>query len=140
MVIGLCAAGVQAAAPPSAAKQDELPQPKSHSVRELEGWKIRMDDRLLGDAPDAALGSRALRFLEAKLVEIKVVVPAERLKDLQGVTIVLDLSCGKLGSIQYHPDAGWLKANGYPVDLAKCMHLPQAADLPTRSCSTTASA
>ena len=110
----------------------ELPQPTSRAVRELEGWTIRADDRLLGDAPDAALGTRALRFLEAKLVEIKAVVPAERLKDLQGVTIVLDLNCGNLGSMQYHPDAGWLKANGFPTDLAKCVHLPRAADVATR--------
>ena len=111
---------------------DELPQPTTRAVQELEGWKIRVDDRLLGDAPDAALGTRALRFLAAKLVEIKAVVPAERLKDLQDVTIVLDLNCGKLASMQYHPDAGWLKANGFPTDLAKCVHLPRAADLPTR--------
>lgn len=117
--------------PPPEAKT-ELPQPTSRSLRELEGWTIRVDDRLLGDAPDAALGTRALRFLEAKLVEIKAVVPAERLKDLQAVTIVLDLNCGKLGSMQYHPDAGWLKANGFPTDLAKCVHLPRAADVATR--------
>ena len=91
---------------------------------------IRVDDRLLGETPDAALGTRALRFLEAKLVEIKAVVPTERLKDLQSVTIVLDLNCGKLGSMQYHPSAGWLKANGYEADLAQCVHLPRAADSP----------
>jgi hypothetical protein len=118
--------------PPPPVVQEELPQPTSRSVRELEGWTIRVDDRLLGEAPDAALGAKALRFLEAKLIEIKVVVPAERVKDLQAVTIVLDLNCGKLGSMQYHPNAGWLKANGYPVDLAKCVHLPRAADVQTR--------
>jgi hypothetical protein len=34
--------------------------------------------------------------------------------------------------MQYHPDAGWLKRNGYSIDLAKCVHLPQAADVATR--------
>ena len=110
----------------------EPPQPPSRTVKELEGWTLRVDDRLLGEMPDAALGTRSLKFLEAKLVEIKAVVPAERLKDLQSVTIVMDLNCGKLGSMQYHPSAGWLKANGYPTDLAKCVHLPRAVDLPTR--------
>ena len=131
IVLNLFVAAIHAADPPAEAKA-ELPQPASRSNRELEGWTIRVDDRLLGEAPDAALGTRALRFLEAKLVEIKAVVPAERLKDLQGVTIVLDLNCGKLGSMQYHPDAGWLKANGFPTDLAKCVHLPRAADVATR--------
>jgi len=34
--------------------------------------------------------------------------------------------------MQYHPDAGWLKANGYAEDLVKCVHLPRAADVATR--------
>lgn len=110
----------------------ETPQPTSRTVREIEGWRVRVDDRLVGDAPDAELGTRALRFLEAKLVEIKAVVPPERVKDLQGVTIVLDLNCGKLGAMQYHPSAGWLNANGYAEDLARCVHLPRAADVATR--------
>ena len=45
---------------------------------------------------------------------------------------MLDLTHGKLRSMQYHPDAGWLKANGYSTDLAKCVHLPHAADLATK--------
>jgi Carbohydrate esterase, sialic acid-specific acetylesterase len=110
----------------------ERPQPTSRSVREIEGWKVRVDDRLLGDSPDAATGRRTLRFLEAKLVEIKAVVPADRLKDLQEVAIVVDLTCGKLESMQYHPDAGWLKAHGFSIDLAKCVHIPRAVDLQTR--------
>lgn len=107
-------------------------QPTSRTAKPLEGWTIRIDDRLLGDAPDAALGQRALKFLEAKLVEIKAVVPLGKLAALQGVPIVLDLNCGKLGSMQYHPSAGWLKDNGYTEDLAKCVHLPRATDVATR--------
>jgi hypothetical protein len=112
-------------------RQAENLQPASRTARNIEGWTVRVDDRLL-ISPDDALGSRALRFLEAKLVEVKAVVPAERLKELQTITIVLDLSCGKLGAMQYHPDAGWLKRNGYSADLAKCVHLPRAADVATR--------
>jgi hypothetical protein len=115
----------------SSSKQADPPQPTSHTAREVEGWKVVVDDRLLA-APNAALGSRALKFLEAKLVEIKAVVPAARVKQLQTIAIVLDLSCGKLAAMQYHPDAGWLKSNGYSVELAKCVHIPRAADLPTR--------
>ncbi len=114
-----------------AEKKPDPPQPTSRTPREIEGWTIRVDDRL-ADATNEALSARALKFLEAKLVEIKAVVPAERVKELQTVTIVFDLSCGKLGAMQYHPDAGWLKANGFPTDLAKCVHLPRAADVATR--------
>jgi hypothetical protein len=109
----------------------EPAKPTSRTNREIEGWTIRVDDRLL-TGPDAELGTKALRFLEAKLVEIKIVVPQEHVKKLQAVTIVLDLTHGNLGPMQYHPDAGWLKSNGYSPDLAKCVHLPRAADVVTK--------
>jgi hypothetical protein len=105
-------------------------QPASHTLRNLEGWTVRVDDRLLAP-PHDALGARALRFLESKLSDIKTVVAAEPLGRLQAVTIVLDLTHGKLRSMQYHPDAGWLKAPGYATNLVKCVHIPEAADLPT---------
>lgn len=111
---------------------EEPAQPQSRTEQPLEGWTIRVDDRLRGEAPDSVLGQRALRFLEAKLVEIKTVVPASKVALLQRVPIVLDLECGKLRSMQYHPSAGWLKDNGYPENLAKCVHLPRAADVATK--------
>lgn len=108
-----------------------LPQPKARTAIQLEGWTIRVDDRL-GEPPHVDLKQRALRFLEAKLVEVKAVVPEERLKELRKVVIVIDLNCGKLNNMQYHPSAGWLKANGYPSELEKCVHIPKAEQLPTR--------
>jgi hypothetical protein len=109
----------------------EPPKPKAHTDRKLEGWTIRVDDRLL-KGPDEAVGTRALRFLECKLSDIKAVVPEDKVKILQSVAIVLDLTHGKLDSMQYHPDAGWLRQHGYSTDLAHCVHIPRAADLPTR--------
>ncbi len=110
------------------AKKDLPGKPKSHSDRQLEGWTIRVDDRLL-KGPDEALGTKALRFLEGKLADIKVVLAPDQLKKLQAVVIVLDLSHGELTSMQYHPSAGWLKENGYSEKLEKCVHIPRAADV-----------
>lgn len=111
--------------------ENEPAKPVSRSNRDVEGWTVRVDDRLL-QAPDDALGARALQFLAAKLRDIKAVVPEDKLTKLQGVKIVLDLSHGKLDSMQYHPGAGWLESNGYSADLVKCVHLPRAADLDTK--------
>jgi alpha-L-fucosidase 2 len=113
-----------------AGEKPDPPKPASRTIRKIEGWTVRVDDRLLRP-PHDALGSRALKLLEAKLADITYVVPAERLAKLQAVTIVLDLSHGKLRTMQYHPDAGWLEAHGYARDLEKCVHIPEAADLPT---------
>lgn len=115
-------------APP---KKEPPPKPTSRTERQVEGWTVRVDDRLL-NGPDAELGAKALRFLEHKLADIKVVVPEDKVKVLQKVVIVLDLTHGDLGPMQYHPSKGWLKANGYAEDLEKCVHLPRAADVATK--------
>lgn len=45
------------------AENPEPAKPASHTVRDVEGWTVRVDDRLLAP-PNDALGARALRFLE----------------------------------------------------------------------------
>ncbi len=113
------------------AADEALPaKPVAHTVRNVEGWTVRVDDRLLTPPHDGE-GMRALRFLENKLADIKAVVAPEPLARLQAVTIVLDLSHGKLRSMQYHPSADWLGENGYATNLVKCVHIPEVADLVT---------
>jgi len=123
MTCGLCANA-------RAAADSDPPKPAAWTVHEIQGWTVRVDERLL-QSPHEELGTRALRLLEAKLVDITYVVNSDHLAKLQAVTIVLDLSHGKLRSMQYHPSAGWLQANGYARDLEKCVHIPEAAALPT---------
>ena len=106
------------------------PKPRSRTIRDVEGWIVRVDERLLVP-PNEELGLRALKLLEAKLADIKYVMAEEPLVRLQSVPIVLDLTHGKLRVMQYHPDADWLEVNGYSTDLVKCVHIPEAADLPT---------
>ncbi len=101
--------------------------PTAHTTRDIEGWSVRVDDRLLkGDG--AALGERALKLLNARLVAITIVVPEKALAKLRAITIELDLDYGGLSPMQYHPDAGWLKDKGYSETLAKCVHIPVAED------------
>jgi hypothetical protein len=101
--------------------------PSSHTTRQIEGWTVRVDDRLLsGDG--AALGERAIKLLTARLVGISVVLPEKPLAKLREVPIQLDLTHGALRNMQYHPDAGWLKAHGYSEQLAKCVHIPDVQD------------
>ena len=101
--------------------------PPTHTTRTIEGWTVRLDDRLL-NGENAALGERAIKLLTARLVAITIVVPEKALAKLCAVTIELDLDYGDLRVMQYHPDAGWLKAHGYSVALAKCAHIPAAAE------------
>jgi hypothetical protein len=103
------------------------PLPASHTTRQIEGWTVRVDDRLLG-GDGAEIGGRAIKLLTARLVGIAVVVPEAKLARLREVVIQLDLTHGALHPMQYHPSAGWLKANGYREDLAKCVHIPDARE------------
>jgi len=109
-----------------AEEKREPDKPTSRSVRHIEGWTVRVDDRLLR-APNEVLGVRALKLLEAKLGDITYVVAPDRLAKLKTVTIVLDLTHGNLHSMQYHPSPEWLESHGYSRELAQCVHLPDAA-------------
>lgn len=106
---------------------EKVPLPTAHTTLNVEGWSIRVDDRLL-QGEHAETGARALKLLGARLVAITVVVPEKSLAKLREVTIELDLNYGDLHAMQYHPSAGWLKAHGYSEALARCVHIPDVED------------
>jgi hypothetical protein len=101
-------------------------KPTSHSTRQIEGWTVRVDNRLL-EGSQAAPGSPALKVLTARLVAIALVVPDPALTQLRAIPIQLDLTHGALHNMQYHPGAGWLRDHGYSEQLAKCVHIPDTA-------------
>src|SRR4051812_48569269 len=78
------------------------PKPTSHSIRQIHGWTVHIDDRLLTGA-DKEMGERALKLLADHLANIVGVVPAEKVERLQKVPIWLDHTHGELRSAQYHP-------------------------------------
>ncbi len=106
---------------------DKKPLPTAHTTRNIEGWTVRVDDRLL-HGQSATVGERALKLLQTRLVAITIVVPEKSLAKLRAITIELDLNYGALDGMQYHPDADWLKENGYSEKLAKCVHIPNVED------------
>lgn len=103
------------------------PKPTSHTIRQIEGWTVHVDDRLLG-GEGKDLGERAMALLDEHLKKIVGVVPKDKVARLKEVHIWLDLSHGGLRSAQYHPSKGWLLANGYDLALARCVHIPDAKD------------
>lgn len=98
-----------------------------HVVQEMEGWKVRVDRRLVEGA-DAPRGQRALDLLRARLVAIATVVPEAPLARLRAVTIQLDRDVPGLEAMQYHPSAEWLESHGYSRELARCVHIPSVDD------------
>ena len=110
------------------AEPPEAPKPASRTERVIEGWTVRIDDRLL-QPPNEELGTRILKSLEARLTDIKAVVRPHCLAKLQSFKIVLDMTHGKLVPMQYHSEVDWLKENGYEAALVNCVHIPVAAEL-----------
>lgn len=110
----------------SVSAADDVPaSPASHTERNIEGWTVKIDDRLLS-TEHASLGERGLKILAKRLDDIRSVVADTKLQRLQQVTIWIDLTHGELKSAQYHPDSQWLKDHGYSEQLAKAVHIPDA--------------
>ncbi|MGL6194896.1 MAG: metallopeptidase [Thermoguttaceae bacterium] len=127
-ILALCAICIY-----STLAEDAVPaKPTSHVTKEIEGWTVKIDQRLFDDE-HRELGERAARILGDDLYRIKMQIPADKVAKLTGVVIWLDLTHGKLKSAQYHPSADWLKNNGYSPELAKCVHFPDAADFASNS-------
>ncbi len=125
--LSLLALELAQAEPPPAKAALEPPKPEAHEVRTIEGWKVHVDTRLLPSrAEDAFAGP--VEILQRRLADVRLVLPAATVARLQQVPIWLDKTHGKLKPAQYHPSAGWLKENGYSVDLAKAVHIPHAGN------------
>jgi len=107
------------------APAEDLPKPTAHDSRNIEGWTVLVDTRLLESANDA-LGKRCLALLRDHLSRINDVVPKDKLEKLHAVTIQLDLNHGSLKAMQYHPSPDWLVNHGFSRDLAKRVHISSA--------------
>ncbi|MEZ6058095.1 MAG: metallopeptidase [Planctomycetaceae bacterium] len=116
----------------SAEPKVETPQVViEHELRDVEGWPVLVDRRLL-DGAEAELGAEALKVLQHELYELSLVVPAEKVAEMRKVRIYLDLD-HPLNALQYHPGAGWLKDHGYDVAMEKAVHIPKAKSLISHS-------
>jgi hypothetical protein len=103
-------------------KRDTPPR-ITRTERVIEGWRIKIDDRL--QTPEHAdLLKKAVRLLGDRLYEIAEFLPAERAADLRKVVILVDLDHGRLTAMQYHPSKEWLRENGYDPEMVRCVHVP----------------
>jgi hypothetical protein len=114
----------------------ELRQPAVNDfnpvIREIEGWRVHVDPALI-DGEHHELGGRALQMLANHLQRIKILVPEEPLRKLQGIEIWIEHDHPRLKAMQYHPSKQWLLANHHDPRLARKVHITRAADLLSRS-------
>lgn len=99
--------------------------------KQLEGWTLAVDPELL--APEnAAFSQRVFTALANHLQRVKFIVDEEHVAQLQKLPIWIELDNKALGNMQYHPDRGWLLANGHDPRLVKHVHIPRARNLLSR--------
>ena len=107
---------------------EEPAKPYDPVKKDVEGWSVLVEPSLL-EGEHAEVGQKALVALANHLQRVKYIVPAERVEQLQKLPIWLEYHNEKLGSMQYHPDRGWLLANGHDPRLVNHVHLPRAEQL-----------
>jgi len=87
----------------------------------IEGWTLHVSPKLTAAQPDATV--KAIDLLRRQLASIHQLVPAGPLAQLQRVPLWFNpaYADGRAPRAEYHPDAGWLRANGRDPAMAKAI-------------------
>lgn len=96
--------------------------------KQIEGWTVDVDPKLL-EEKNKELADAAFKALANHLQRVEYILPEDRVERLKKMRIWIELNNDKLGSMQYHPDRGWLVNNGHDPRLVKHVHIPRAGDL-----------
>jgi hypothetical protein len=92
----------------------------SYERRDVEGWSVLVRRELLDN--EVKVTERALELLRKQLVEIVQVVPATAVKELRRVPLYFSPEYpSRKPTAEFHPDAGWLRANGRDPGMAKAI-------------------
>lgn len=94
-----------------------------YELREIEGWTVRVNRRLLDGR-----GAAALKLLESRLQEVVRLVPLLAVVELRKVPIWLGVDDGHAPGAEYHSSRDWLTANGYNPDKARAVEIGSAAN------------
>jgi len=97
----------------------------THRIENIEGWTVQVDEAF-DKEEHREVRENTLRVVANQLYHLKTLLAAERVADLQKIPIRLDVHNETLVQAQYHPSAGWLKANGHPPECTKVVHIPRA--------------
>lgn len=108
--------------------EEETPEFYDPVQRDVAGWTIDIDPQLL-EPENAEVADQAFAALANHLQRVALIVSEDKLERLRRLPIWVELHNPELSSMQYHPDRGWLLANGHDPRLVKHVHIPRAAEL-----------
>jgi len=107
---------------------DAEPQSASpgRQIREIAGWQVHVDQRLLEESAEAT--EKALDLLGRQLNELVAAVPRAAVTELRQVPLYVSPSYPGFGPrAEYHPDAGWLARHGRDPVMAKGVEFTNVA-------------
>lgn len=96
------------------------PPPPVRETRRIAGWNVHLSQAVLTEQP--RLTERALELLKQQLEEIVRSVPAPAVEQLRRVPLYFSPEYpGVPPRAEYHPGAGWLRANGRDPAMEKAV-------------------
>lgn len=96
----------------------------NYETRQVEGWSIVVNKRLLTDQPE--LTDRTLTLLKFQLYQVARRLPPVALEKLRKIRIWVEDAEPHHPCMAYHPDAGWLKDHDMNPEKARCVEIANA--------------
>ena len=133
IVIGFACSLLAAAAPsatrpstaellrPAAASSPPFDPTTAYDLHTIEGWPVRINQKLLKVQPD--LAADTLDLLRFQLFQITRVVPAPALAKLRTVTLWVEQSDPLFPCMCYHASVGWVAGHGLNPEKAHGVEL-----------------
>jgi hypothetical protein len=109
------------ASPPAPPEKPAYDPTSAYTVRDIEGWKVYVHNRLLGEKKE--LGDATLKLLAVHLYDVSRMVPKPALDRLRQIPIWVEAGNPKVACMCYHPSRGWLVEHGFNPDKAGSVEL-----------------
>jgi len=105
----------------------------NYTIQDIEGWKVYVNNGLLGEGRGAEVGAEALKKLKSDLATMKKWIPEGPLKELVKVPIWLEVDTtngphGKTPVFHYHPYKDWLEEMDFNPEKHQCVEFSRAAN------------
>jgi len=110
-------------------------EPTSHyTVKNIEGWKVYVNNGLLPGGEHAETGAAALEQLKGHMTKVKQWIADGPLEKLYRVAIWVEVDStkgphGRTAVYQYHPDLDWLMEMDFHPGKHKCVEYGRASSL-----------
>ena len=106
--------------------QLEYEPTSNYEMRNIEGWSIYVNHRLLHEEKE--IGRDFLRLMEVKLYDVNRMIPQPALKELHKVALWLEANNEDVTCACYHPSKKWLSEHGFNPEKAKSIEMGNAVN------------